>query len=211
MICSFVWRAPLLIGGGTGIDPGQIQTTCQLMADFLEQICFTREAVQSRYLMVTFPSLYSDTMIPDSITKDVCFDNFCVFFCLGIANRYFGEDILVKYQTKIQWRYFSFLLYSNQFVEPLEDGLVIFSSQISSFPTKRSPSWNSFLVSLFNPQKPPGKMRGLKRPTSFSHDSVHLEPDALCACWVTWWLDAVEVVMSNQMIFQVRSFRDFCA
>ena len=90
--------------------------------------------------MVIFPSLYSDTMIPDSITKDVCFDNVCLFFCLGVTNRYFSEDILVKYQTKIQWRYFSFLLYSNQFVEPLEDGLVIFSSQISSFPTKRSPS-----------------------------------------------------------------------
>lgn len=30
-------------------------------------------------------------------------------FCLGITNRYFSEDILVKCKTKIQWRYFSFL------------------------------------------------------------------------------------------------------
>ena len=198
MICSFVWRAPLLIGGGTGIDPRQIQTTCQLMADFLEQICFAREAVQSRYLMVTFPSLYSDTMIPDSITKDVCFDNFCVFFCLGIANRYFGEDILVKYQTKIQWRYFSFLLlYSNQFVEPLEDGLVI----SHRFPTKRSPSWNSFLVSQ-QPWKPGRCVWNFARLSSFR---------AGCLVCLLGYLviGCVEGVMSNQMIFQVRFLEIF--
>ena len=142
---------------------------------------------QSRYLMVIFPSLYSDTMILDSIAKDVCFGNFCLAFCLGITNRYFGEDILVQYQTKIQWRYLIFfLLYSNQFVEPLEDGLVIFSS----FSNQTFPQLKLVFGVTFQPWKPPRQNAGLKRLTSFSHDSVHLEPDALCACWDTWWLDA---------------------
>ena len=107
-------------------------------------------------------------------------------FCLGITNRYFSEDILVKYQTKIQWRYFSFLSVVFKPVcwtigRRLGHFLIVFQPYVPPVETRFWCHNNRYLA--------PAKC-GAETSDQTSHDSVHLEPDALCACWDTWWLDA---------------------
>ncbi len=147
-------------------------------------------------------------MIPDVIKKMV------VLVSLLVC-----EDILKGF----------FLLSSNQFVQPLEDGFVTFSSEISGvvqpkfppvesdkkshtvfvsqklggffkyilFSSRTLGKWSNLTIAYFsdglvknhqleNHGIPGGDALG---NTATSPDSVHLEPDALCACWVTWLMN----------------------
>lgn len=157
---------------------------------------------QNRYLMVIFPSLYSDTMIPDSITKDVCFDNVCLFFCLGVTNRYFSEDILVKYQTKIQWRYFSFLsVVFKPVCRTIGRRLGHFLISNLKFSNQTFPQLKLVFGVTFQPLFTPRQNAGLKRPTKFFARLSSSGAGCLVCLLGYLVIGCVEVVMSNQMIW----------